>query len=106
MDDGSSDGTPDLVRAFGLTTNHITLLERSHKGKGYAVKTGILAANGIVRFQCDADLSMPIDQIDRFLSSNLQKFQIVTFREARLIIVSDGPLFRWQFGIFDKTYSA
>ena len=38
-----------------------------HGGKGWAVKQGMLRARGQYRFLCDADLSMPIEQLSRFL---------------------------------------
>ena len=50
VDDGSSDGTADLAEAGGLT-----VLRRPHRGKGAAVRTGMLAANGMYRMVADAD---------------------------------------------------
>ncbi len=44
------------------------MLSLEHRGKGWAVQQGMLAARGEYRFLCDADLSMPADQISRFLS--------------------------------------
>ena len=31
-----------------------------HRGKGGAVRSGLMAARGALRFMCDADLSMPV----------------------------------------------
>ena len=38
-----------------------------HRGKGWAVKNGMLAAAGEFRLLCDADLSVPIAQVERLL---------------------------------------
>jgi hypothetical protein len=42
------------------------------RGKGLAIKRGMLEAVGQYRFLCDADLSMPIEQVNRFLPPNLE----------------------------------
>jgi dolichyl-phosphate beta-glucosyltransferase len=47
-----------------------------HRGKGGAVKAGLLAAQGQYRFICDADLSMPIAEIRRFLPPALTAFDV------------------------------
>ena len=46
------------------------LVTLPHRGKGHAVRVGMQSAAGEYRFQCDADLSMPIDQLVRFLPPN------------------------------------
>ena len=67
VDDGSIDRTRQIVRDFNPADSRIVLQEEPHRGKGGAVKAGLLAARRPYRFICDADLSMPIDQIARFL---------------------------------------
>ncbi len=67
VDDGSTDSTADLVRDAASRMQGIRLISRAHRGKGHAVRVGMQAASGEYRFQCDADLSMPIDQLSRFL---------------------------------------
>ena len=70
-DDGSADGTAALVEACSLEHPEVRLLSLAHRGKGWAVKNGMLAARGEYRFLCDADLSMPIEQVERFLPPQL-----------------------------------
>ena len=66
-DDGSDDLTNEIAKeSFGKKSN-FQILSLSHKGKGSAVKTGMVTARGQYRFMCDADLAMPLDQIERFL---------------------------------------
>jgi dolichyl-phosphate beta-glucosyltransferase len=75
VDDGSRDGTVEAVLA--LTTGHPSLrlipLD-SNKGKGFAVRTGMLAAKGDLRLFCDADGATPIEELhrlERALSSDI-----------------------------------
>ncbi|MSQ06262.1 MAG: glycosyltransferase family 2 protein [Dehalococcoidia bacterium] len=83
VDDGSSDDTLALVAEFALRHPQVRLLERPHQGKGGAVKAGMLAATGQYRFMCDADLSMPIHQVERFLPPQIEGVDVVVgSREA------------------------
>ena len=83
VDDGSTDGTARVVEEFVSTHPTTSLLSMPHAGKGWAVRTGMLYATGEHRFLCDADLSMPIEQLDRFLPPQLTDFDIaVGSREA------------------------
>ena len=76
-DDGSIDGTAKLVAAFAGERPRIRLLSLEHRGKGWAVRQGMLAANGVYRFLCDADLSMPVEQIGRFLAPEVEEVDIL-----------------------------
>lgn len=69
-DDGSSDQTVSIVELMAETDSGIKLLSLDHRGKGSVVKQGMLYAKGKYRFVADADLSMSIDQLDRFLPPN------------------------------------
>ncbi|MEO1287931.1 MAG: glycosyltransferase [Chloroflexota bacterium] len=61
VDNGSTDNTRKVVEAFADEHPYIKFIQLSERGKGRAVKAGMLAATGDYRFICDADLSMPID---------------------------------------------
>ena len=65
--DGSTDTTASLVCQFAANHPDIRLVDLCHRGKGWAVRHGMLDATSEFRFLCDADLSMPIEQIERFL---------------------------------------
>lgn len=83
VDDGSRDRTRELVRKFSSEESRLSLIAEIHRGKGHAVKVGMLAAKGKYRFQCDADLSMPIEHLSRFLPPLQQEYDIaVGSREA------------------------
>lgn len=66
VDDGSSDGTADLARLFdpGCLRLHV-LVSPKNMGKGYSVREGALAATGAMILMCDADLSTPIEDVEK-----------------------------------------
>jgi glycosyltransferase involved in cell wall biosynthesis len=63
VDDGSLDNTARLVQHYFPAVRVISY--PANRGKGYAVKTGMLAAGGEIRLYYDADGSTPITEIDR-----------------------------------------
>ena len=77
VENGSTDGTVGVVRAFQDGRPWLRLIRDVPRGKGLAVREGILAARGKRRFLCDADLSMPIDELDRFLTPELADVDVV-----------------------------
>jgi len=64
VDDGSTDGTSDVARAEPGTVQ--VLRHAPNRGKGHAVRAGMLAAAGERRLMTDADLSTPIEELARF----------------------------------------
>ena len=82
-DDGSTDSTAELVKAFAGDRPNVHLIGVSHGGKGWAVNHGMLWTTGEYRFLCDADLSMPAEQVSRFLPPETPHFDIaIGSREA------------------------
>ena len=69
VDDGSTDGTAEVVEHHNRVQPRIVLQQEPHRGKGGAVRAGMLRATAPYRFLCDADLSMPVRELPRFLSS-------------------------------------
>jgi dolichyl-phosphate beta-glucosyltransferase len=64
VDDGSSDGTVDLVRARPeMASGELALLPVPHGGKGAAVRAGMLHAQGDLIVFADADMATPPDQL-------------------------------------------
>ena len=83
-DDGSTDGTARVTEEAARRTPGIVLQREPHRGKGGAVKAGLLAATADYRFLCDADLSMPPAELPRFLPPVLSAFDIaIGSREGR-----------------------
>ncbi|MBI2865168.1 MAG: glycosyltransferase family 2 protein [Chloroflexi bacterium] len=83
VDDGSTDGTARLVEEFAGKHPIVSLIRANHGGKGHVVRTGMLAARGRTRFMCDADLSMPIEEIGKFFPGLGNEYDIaIGSREA------------------------
>jgi dolichyl-phosphate beta-glucosyltransferase len=69
IDDGSVDGTADLVRSLIPSFKKLSVISLlKNQGKGAAVKAGVLGASGNVVMFLDADGSTPPDQIPRLYS--------------------------------------
>lgn len=65
VDDGSLDATATIVRDCAGRSPQIRLLQHAgNRGKGAAVRTGVLASGGDVIGFCDADLPMPVEEIE------------------------------------------
>lgn len=68
VDDGSSDDTLKIMKDFARSNEHVVVLSNGqNRGKGYTVRNGMLAAQGRYVFFTDADLSTPIDEIEKCL---------------------------------------
>jgi dolichyl-phosphate beta-glucosyltransferase len=73
VNDGSKDGTSQVVEEFAKHHERVRLISYPmNKGKGFAVKTGVLAANGELVLMNDADGSSPIEECLR-LNEAIQK---------------------------------
>lgn len=72
VDDGSADGTAAVVEDFAAREPRVLLQREPHRGKGGAVRAGMLASQARWRFLCDADFSMPVEQVERFLPPALE----------------------------------
>jgi dolichyl-phosphate beta-glucosyltransferase len=65
VDDGSRDRTVEVARAAGVRV----LQNPGNRGKGYAVKHGVLEAKGAWVLFTDADLSTPIPELEKLWSA-------------------------------------
>jgi dolichyl-phosphate beta-glucosyltransferase len=66
VDDGSSDDTAAVVEGYQRENAEVALVRLpQNRGKGFAVKTGMLAATGKLRLFADADGSTPIAELER-----------------------------------------
>ncbi len=61
-DDGSKDNSADIVKSLNLPFVHV-IENGVNRGKGYAVKSGMLASEGDIRIFTDADLAYGTDVI-------------------------------------------
>lgn len=70
VDDGSSDGTPELVASYrGRNPSPRLVSNDKNRGKGFSVRHGMLEARGEIALFTDADLSTPIEEADKLLAS-------------------------------------
>ncbi|WP_169155659.1 glycosyltransferase [Brasilonema bromeliae] len=79
VDDGSTDGTREILESQIklLNNKQISLLSyEAHRGKGYAVKTGVLYADGDYICFLDGDLAYSLDHLD-LMVAKLAYFDIV-----------------------------
>jgi dolichyl-phosphate beta-glucosyltransferase len=77
VDNGSNDRTTEVVEDFAKEHSYVRLIKLQERGKGRAVKAGMLDAKGEYRFICDADLSMPIEEVSKFLPPNFEGQDII-----------------------------
>jgi dolichyl-phosphate beta-glucosyltransferase len=101
VDDGSSDNTAAVVSAAGAEKGSIRLLSGAgNRGKGFAVRRGILEASGDLILMSDSDLSTPIEEVEKFLPWIEQGYDIVigsrALKESDLI--RRQPLYRQSMG--------
>lgn len=70
VDDGSADATAALVERYSATHPFVRLLKNpGNRGKGYAVRHGMLEARGDWVLFSDADMSTPIEEVDRLIAA-------------------------------------
>lgn len=106
IDDGSTDQTKDLVERLIADDPRFTLIAYPiNRGKGHAVKMGMLAATGAVRLFADIDMSVPIARADEFLDAIEAGHDIVigTRKVSQSSVVVHQPRYREVLGeIFRK----
>ena len=99
VENGSSDDTLSVARSFLDEMPNLRVCSEAARGKGLAVKRGMLEARGAHRFLCDADLSMPIEQVNRFLLENTPSCDVVIgSREVPGARRYDEPAYRHLIG--------
>ena len=111
VDDGSSDDTAALAEQFAqatpLATPHSTLrvIRNPHRGKGYAVRTGMLAAQGKYVLYSDADFSAPIEEVEKLLKYLEGKYDVaIGSREGKGSSRFDEPFYRHLMGRVFNTF--
>lgn len=82
VENGSRDRTFALAQEFAAAHPVFKAIHREQPGKGGAVQAGMLAAAGQFRFMADADRSMAIDELPRFLPPNHDAPIVIGSREA------------------------
>ena len=74
---GSTDRTKELVQGAMRNVQNLNIMDVENRGKGYAVKEGMLRARGQYRMFMDADNSTSIDQIEKMWPEFERGFDVV-----------------------------
>ncbi len=70
VDDGSLDGTTQVVESFAESHPAVRLVSyQPNRGKGHAVRVGMLAADGDLVLMNDADGASPIEEVQRLMNA-------------------------------------
>jgi dolichyl-phosphate beta-glucosyltransferase len=70
VDDGSKDATAAVVHEFAGRYSFARLLQNpSNRGKGYSVRHGMQKAQGDWILSTDADLSSPLEEVDKLIAA-------------------------------------
>ncbi|MFQ5595887.1 MAG: dolichyl-phosphate beta-glucosyltransferase [Anaerolineae bacterium] len=99
VDDGSTDDTAAVARRYDELHRRIEVIENPHQGKGATVRRGMLAAGGDIVLFSDADLSTPIEELERLLTWFDKGYDVVIgSREGAGARRYDEPFYRHLMG--------
>lgn len=95
VENGSSDQTYEIAFELSKKYKDLRVLTEKQPGKGKAICRGMLEARGEYRFMCDADLSMPIEELEKFIPSGTDQIDIaIASREAPGAVRYNEPEYR------------
>lgn len=94
VENGSSDRTLEVARSYSERAPGMQVMQEGQPGKGRAVRRGMLHARGAYRFILDADSSMPVEQISRFLPPVCNADVAIASREAPGAVRYGEPYYR------------
>lgn len=95
VENGSIDRTFEIAQEFAKQHANLRVIQNDWRGKGLAIQRGVKEALGEYVFLCDADLSMPIEEIGKFIPPRLQDVDIaIASREAPGSVRYNEPYYR------------
>lgn len=96
---GSQDRTLEIARQHVDETGWLKVIHENQRGKGLAVRRGMLEARGEYRFFADVDFSMPVTEINRFIPPLLPQMEVsIASREAPGAVRYNEPSYRHFIG--------
>ena len=95
VENGSIDRTLEIAQGFAQQYPNLRVIQNDWRGKGLAIQRGVREAVGEYLFLCDADLSMPIEEISKFIPPQLQNVDVaIASREAPGSVRYNEPYYR------------
>lgn len=99
VDNASTDHTGEIVRQMMGLHPDLILLHQPIRGKGAAVRKGMLTGRGEYLFICDADLAMPIEELSKFLPPAVPEYDVaIASRELPGAVRYNEPWYRHLMG--------
>ncbi len=99
VDNASTDGTPDVVREIAAGHPFVSLLYQPIRGKGAAVRKGMMEGQGEYLLIYDADRAMPVEEITKFLPPALSGYDVaIASRETPGAVRYNEPWYRHLMG--------
>ena len=101
VDDGSTDGTGRVVESFQGREVPVRLIGyENNRGKGFAIKTGMLQAQGNYVLFADADMSTPVEMFERFEPYLVDGADIIigTRKTSNAYVGKHQPFYRESMG--------
>lgn len=107
VDDGSTDSTAGNAYSFRGQLPHLVLLStgKGNHGKGYAVRTGMLAARASVALFTDVDLSSPLEESAKLIAELASGYDVAIGSRAlnrELIETHQSAAREWAGIAFNK----
>jgi dolichyl-phosphate beta-glucosyltransferase len=99
VENGSTDRTYEAACRFQKRMPALRVLRENGRGKGLAVRRGMIEAAGEYRIFCDVDFSMPVEQIAQFIPPALPQMDVaIASREAKGAVRYNEPELRHFIG--------
>lgn len=100
VDDGSADGTAGLIKRFQENTSVKLISYPLNRGKGYAVRRGMLEAKNDYALFLDADMSTPLEEFRKFVPLMERGAHVIigTRKAAGAKILKSQPYLRQKMG--------
>ncbi|HTX79739.1 MAG TPA: dolichyl-phosphate beta-glucosyltransferase [Longilinea sp.] len=98
VENGSVDRTLSLAQEYVQRMPFLHVFHEEARGKGLAVKRGMLEAAGEFRIFCDVDFSMPVTELNRFIPPALDADIAIASREAPGAVRYHEPAYRHVIG--------
>lgn len=99
VNDGSHDNTFFAIKKYKKQKHFKLITYNKNRGKGYAVKQGMLASKGSYRLFTDIDLSTPIKEFDKFIPYLKNNDVIIATRKQKNSeFIKRQPILREMLG--------